>query len=142
MSFSWLRGFTEFTTKEFMAESTKPSPAVAPTKPPEISVRSPEASDQATTIQPSLPNIPTGVFYINYFDAITDGKVRGLMALCSEILAKVNPTPTTLYFALSSPGGSVAAGITLYNLLRGLPVHIVMHNTVSVDSIATVIFVS
>jgi ATP-dependent Clp protease, protease subunit len=96
----------------------------------------------ASAIQPPLPSLPTGVFYINYFDAITDGKVRGLMALCSEVMAKVVPTPTTLYFALSSPGGSVAAGITLYNFLRGLPVKIIMHNTGSVDSISTVIFLA
>jgi len=82
------------------------------------------------------------VFYVNYFDAITDGKVRGLMALCADILAKVKPTPTTLYFAISSPGGGVAAGVTLYNFLRALPVKIIMHNTGSIDSIATVIFLA
>ncbi len=36
----------------------------------------------------------------------------------------------------------MAAGITLYNFLRALPIHIVMHNTGSVDSIATVIFLA
>ena len=92
--------------------------------------------------QPPLPSFPNGVFYINYFDAITDNKVRGLMALCSDILAKVKPIPTTFYFAFSSAGGSIAAGITLYNFLRGLPVELVMHNTGSVDSIATVIFLA
>jgi ATP-dependent Clp protease, protease subunit len=92
--------------------------------------------------QPQLPGVPTGIFYINYFDAITDNKVRGLMALCSDILAKVKPTPTTFYFAFSSPGGSIAAGITLYNFLKALPVELIMHNTGSVDSIATVIFLA
>lgn len=127
-----------------MPESTKPSPAVSPTKPPSTtaSENAGNAPVQSSATQPPLPNIPTGVFYLNYFDAITDGKVRGLMALCSEILAKVQPTPTTLYFAISSPGGSVAAGITLYNFLRALPVKITMHNTGSIDSIATVIFLA
>jgi ATP-dependent Clp protease protease subunit len=90
--------------------------------------------------QPNLPSIPSGVFYINYFDAISDSKVRGLMALCIEIISKVNPAH--LYFAFSSPGGNVAAGITLYNFLKALPVEISMHNTGSVDSIATVIFMA
>lgn len=64
------------------------------------------------------------------------------MALCTEIITKVTPTPTSLYFAFSSPGGNVAAGITLYNFLRGLPVDVFMHNTGSVNSIATAIFMA
>lgn len=92
--------------------------------------------------QPVLPNIPQGTFYINFFDAINDITVRGLMALCSDILVKVKPTPAAFYFALSSPGGSVAAGITLYNFLKALPVELIIHNTGSVDSIATAIFLA
>ena len=42
----------------------------------------------------------------------------------------------------ASPGGAVGAGIVLYNFLRALPVEIVMHNTGSVDSIGTVIFLA
>lgn len=64
------------------------------------------------------------------------------MALCSDVIGKIKPTPATLYFTISSPGGSVAAGITLYNFLRGLPVELIMHNIGSVDSIATVIFLA
>jgi len=62
------------------------------------------------------------------------------MAICSDIVAKQKPT--TLYFLFSCAGGSVNAGITLYNFLRALPVEIVMHNTGSIDSIATVIFLA
>src|SRR6266516_1891818 len=125
-----------------MSEPSQPSPAVAPTtKPPSVrSEPEPKTYRKASAIEQPLPNIPSGIFYINYFDEITDGKVRGLMALCADILAKVKPTPTTFYFAISSPGGGVAAGITLYNFLRALPVKIIMHNTGSIDSIATVIF--
>src|SRR5258708_24946324 len=92
--------------------------------------------------QLNLPSIAGPVFYINYFDQITDSKARALMALVSEILQKVTPTPATLYFAFSSTGGSVQAGVTLFNFLRALPVDVVMHNTGSVDSIATVIFLA
>jgi ATP-dependent Clp protease protease subunit len=92
--------------------------------------------------QPDLPQFPQGACYINYYDAITENKVRGLMALCSDIIGKVNPRTETLYFALSSHGGNIAAGITLYNFLRALPIHLVMHNVGSVDSIATVIFLA
>jgi ATP-dependent Clp protease protease subunit len=96
--------------------------------------------DVNSPAQPNLPSMPSGVFYVNYFDGISDSKVRGLMGLCTEIISKVKPAH--LYFALSSPGGSVAAGITLYNFLKALPVEISMHNIGSVDSIATVIFMA
>jgi ATP-dependent protease ClpP protease subunit len=82
------------------------------------------------------------VFYINYFDEISVSKVRGLMALCNDILTTVLPTPTTLYFVFSSRGGDVVSGVTLYNFLRALPVRVVMHNIGSVDSIATAIFLA
>ncbi len=126
-----------------MSEPSQPSPAVAPTKPPSVrSEPEPKTYRKASATEQPLPNIPSGIFYINYFDEITDGKVRGLMALCADILAKVKPTPATFYFAISSPSGGVAAGITFYNFLRLLPVKIIMHNTGSIDSIATVIFLA
>lgn len=103
----------------------------APQKPP--------LSEQ---LNPKFPSVPQGTFYINFFDVINDVTVRGLMALCTDILAKAKPTPATLYFAFSSNGGSVAAGITLYNFLRALPVELIMHNAGSVNSIATAIFLA
>jgi ATP-dependent Clp protease protease subunit len=80
------------------------------------------------------------VVYINYFDGIDEAKTKGLMAVCSDILAQQKPD--VLYFLFASNGGSVGAGIVLYNFLRGLPVEIVMHNTGSIDSIATVVFLA
>jgi ATP-dependent Clp protease, protease subunit len=41
---------------------------------------------------------------------------------------------------ISSPGGSVFHGLTLYNYLRGLPIEINTYNFGSVDSIGVVIF--
>jgi len=78
--------------------------------------------------------------YINYFDGINEPKVKALMGMLSQIVAQQKPE--TLYFLFSSPGGSVDAGIVFYNFLRALPVEIVMHNTGSVDSIGTVIFLA
>jgi ATP-dependent Clp protease, protease subunit len=78
--------------------------------------------------------------YVNYFDGIDDSKVKALMAVCSDIVAKQKPK--TIYFLFSSNGGGVNAGITLYNFLRALPVDIVMHNVGSIDSISNVIFQS
>lgn len=98
--------------------------------------------DTAPPIPPTPPQPPhqPKVVYINYFDGINDAKTKVLMAVCSEILVKHKPD--CLYFLFSSNGGNVNAGITLYNFLKALPVEVVMHNTGSIDSIATVIFMA
>lgn len=78
--------------------------------------------------------------YINLFGEINPQKVGQVMHVCTSIIGQYNPN--TLYFVFSSNGGDVSAGITLYNFLRSLPLKVVMHNIGSIDSIATVIFVS
>lgn len=107
--------------------------------PPGLGQTTPSAKTNVLT-QAMLPGHPSGTVYINYYDNINAGKVRALMAVVTEVLVKMKPA--TLYFCLSSPGGDVGAGITLYNFLRGLSTEIVMHNMGSVDSIATVIFLA
>ena len=62
------------------------------------------------------------------------------MAICTNVIGQY--TPKTLYFIFSSNGGDVTSGITLFNFLKSLPVKVVMHNIGSIDSIATVIFLS
>ena len=62
------------------------------------------------------------------------------MGLCTDILGQHNPRK--LYFLLSSNGGEVVAGFTLYNFLVSLPIEIAMHNVGTVDSIATVVFLA
>ncbi|MGE0031214.1 MAG: ATP-dependent Clp protease proteolytic subunit [Steroidobacteraceae bacterium] len=42
----------------------------------------------------------------------------------------------------STPGGTVMNGMNLYNVLRGLPAHIVFHNVGNVDSIGNAIFLA
>lgn len=78
--------------------------------------------------------------YINLFGEITAQKVGQVMAVCTNVIGQY--TPQTLYFVFSSNGGDVSSGITLYNFLKSLPVKVVMHNIGSIDSIATVIFLS
>ena len=47
-----------------------------------------------------------------------------------------------IYLFLSSPGGFVDQGMTIYNVLRGLPIPVTVHNVGSVNSIANVIFLA
>lgn len=47
---------------------------------------------------------------------------------------------TKLHLLLSTPGGSVHDGISLYNFLKGLPIAVSTYNFGSVDSIGVVVF--
>lgn len=47
-----------------------------------------------------------------------------------------------VYLALSTPGGNVMAGITLYNFLRAVPFRLTVHNIGNVDSIGNAVFLS
>lgn len=87
-----------------------------------------------------VPQQAIDTIYVNYFDSINEAKAKGLMAICSDIVAKQKPK--SIYFLLSSTGGLVNAGVTLYNFLRSLPVEVVMHNTGAIDSIANVVFLA
>ena len=80
------------------------------------------------------------VTYLSYYDVINEAKARALMAACAEAISTTKPE--RLYFLLSSTGGSVDAGVALYNYLRALPVPVTMHNTGSIDSIANVVFLA
>jgi ATP-dependent protease ClpP protease subunit len=47
-----------------------------------------------------------------------------------------------VYLAISTPGGSVMHGMTLYNFLRGLPFKLFVHNIGNVDSIGNAVFLA
>jgi ATP-dependent protease ClpP protease subunit len=57
--------------------------------------------------------------YISYYDVINDQKTKAVMAVCANVIAQQNPD--RLYFLFSSTGGSVDAGVALFNFLRALP---------------------
>lgn len=80
------------------------------------------------------------IVYINYVDGIDLKKVKNLMAVIANIYKQEKPD--TLYFSISSGGGDVDSGISLYNFLKSFPCKIIMHNTGSIDSIANVVFMA
>lgn len=81
---------------------------------------------------------PQRIAYISFADVIDDKRAKGLMQICSELSREAD----VLYLMLSSPGGGVDLGITLYNFLRALPCFIVTHNIGSVESIANIVFLA
>jgi ATP-dependent Clp protease, protease subunit len=77
--------------------------------------------------------------YINFHAQVTMQTVQNLMAAISH---KLMAGTTEFYFLISTPGGQVMSGLTLYNFLRSLPVPLTMHNVGNVDSIGNAIFVA
>jgi len=86
-----------------------------------------------TTLMPNT-------FYINYFGPIDERTTNVIMETCASIMTQNQPD--CLYFLFASNGGSVNAGISLYNFIKALPTKIVMHNTGRINSIANVIFLA
>jgi ATP-dependent Clp protease protease subunit len=63
-------------------------------------------------------------------------------ALIGAMANFVNQGFKQIHLLLSTPGGSVMHGITIYNVLRGLPVTLITHNVGNVDSIGAVVFLA
>ena len=62
--------------------------------------------------------------------------------IASALNSAVNDGYDEIYLCLSSPGGFTADGIYLYNHIRSLPIEVTIHNTGTVSSIATVVYVA
>lgn len=87
--------------------------------------------------------IPTAnTLYINYCGAITHNNVTALRSFLTQYIN--NPNFVQLYFVISSDGGSVNAGVELYNFLRSLSERfiITMHNIGQISSIANIVYLA
>lgn len=80
--------------------------------------------------------------YINFFDGINQITVNKFIQFTIDAIQQHNPTEIN-YF-ISSNGGDVDSGFTLYNFLVSMhdKIRITMHNTGTIDSIANVIFLA
>lgn len=79
------------------------------------------------------------MIYINFSAEINPHTSEALMGFLAENTSKGEKE---FYILLSSNGGSVKDGVTLYNYINSLPVKITMHNIGLVNSIANVIFLA
>ena len=75
--------------------------------------------------------------YINFFARIEQRSIGALMRAVQDRLRK---GVERFIILISSPGGQVAAGLSAYNFLRGIPAEVETHNYGSVDSVAIVLF--
>lgn len=74
---------------------------------------------------------------IRFYAQVTDASVAKMM---DTIDREISDGTRRVIILISSPGGSVSAGLTAYNYLKGVPAEIITHNIGSVNSIATVIY--
>lgn len=83
---------------------------------------------------------PQKTVYINFFDSIDPTKVNKFILFTVDAIKQHDPTE--IYYFISSTGGDVDSGFTLYNFLVSLQskITITMHNIGTIDSIANVIF--
>lgn len=83
--------------------------------------------------------VPPPRVYVSFCAEIVPHTTEALLAACANL---ANSGTKEIYILLSTPGGSVLNGITLYNVLRSLPSKIIMHNVGSVNSIGNAIFLA
>ena len=79
----------------------------------------------------------TNETYIRLTAAITPASTERLLQIVDE---KYRSGIKRLHLLLSTPGGAVPHGITLYNFLKGIPMEIYTHNFGTVDSIGVIVF--
>jgi ATP-dependent Clp protease, protease subunit len=82
---------------------------------------------------------PIPAAYVSFSAEVSTPTIEVLMNAFAQM---VGQGFTEIHLLLSTPGGSVASGITAYNFLRGLPIKLVTHNIGNVDSIGTVIYLA
>ncbi len=77
--------------------------------------------------------------FVNFHAPINVMTAQNLMTALAQ---KMVGGTDHFYIMLSTPGGEVQSGITIYNFLRGLPTRLTMHNTGNVDSVGNAIFLA
>ena len=61
---------------------------------------------------------------------------------CAVLANVANQHVPHVYLMLSTPGGAVMSGLNIYNVMRGMPFDITVHNVGNVDSIGNAIFLA
>lgn len=89
--------------------------------------------------QPSGPVQIPQVVYVSFSAEIVPQTSEALLGVCGKLAIQRVPEVVLL---LSTFGGSVMHGLTLYNVLRGMPFSLTTHNVGAVNSIGNVVFLA
>jgi hypothetical protein len=68
--------------------------------------------------------------YVNFHGGITQNTAQNFMSVLSE---KITAGTDHFYILLSTQGGDIQSGMTMYNFLRAIPARITVHNIGSVE---------
>ena len=82
-------------------------------------------------------NLSNQTFYIKFFAPVIPDTVAALMQVVD---AKLKQGARKMGLLISTPGGDVFHGLSVYNFLKGIPLEIITHNFGSADSIGVVLF--
>jgi ATP-dependent protease ClpP protease subunit len=77
--------------------------------------------------------------YINFHGPINQHTTQNLMSAISQRLMSGFDD---FHILISTDGGDVASGLTLYNFLRAVAAPVTMHNVGALDSIGTAVFLA
>ena len=77
--------------------------------------------------------------YVSFSAEINPSTTESLIAVMANC---ANAQVKKVYLLLSTPGGSVMNGMNLYNVLKGMPFELTIHNVGNVDSIGNVVFLA
>ena len=92
---------------------------------------------QAAQQQAQKPTPET--VYVTFNAEITPASAEGLLAVMANCATQ---NVKKVYLAISTPGGDVMQGMTVYNILRGMPFELTTHNVGNIDSMGNVIFLA
>lgn len=77
--------------------------------------------------------------FLSFTAEINPTTTEGLLRACTELVQQGFGVVNLL---LTTPGGSVANGVALFNLLRSFPFKLITHNVGAVNSIGNVVFLA
>lgn len=75
--------------------------------------------------------------YIRFMAPVMPQTTDSLLRIIDK---KINDKFDRIHLMISSPGGSVFHGLSIYNFLKGAPIEVYTYNFASVDSIGVVMF--
>jgi ATP-dependent protease ClpP protease subunit len=82
---------------------------------------------------------PPETVYVSFTAEIQPATAEALISVLGQ---QASNGVKHVHLMLSSPGGAVMSGFTIYNAIRGMPFRLTTHNIGNVDSICNVVFLA
>lgn len=79
------------------------------------------------------------IVYVSFSAEINQNTTESLISVMANC---ANSKVQQVYLLLNTVGGSVMNGLNLYNVLRGMPFELIIHNVGSVNSVGNTIFLA